>query len=249
MKRRHRKKTVRFSLADLWALGLLILIIAIAASRLISPQNHLVREIVPATPEVNDEQIPAQALLVLPEFLVTAPSAGEFTPFAQEGDRVVLGQQIGYLTQPFFSRSTEAPIPVIADQAGIVSYDFDGLEGVINAGSIQNQDLGLLFSLDQSKNPDTPASAWSSNRPLAKIISLDGPFYLLFSYENSRAFQPAGGIWQFVREDGQKLAGKAIAIGSNRLYQYVLLQLETIPPLSGPRSCSGYVLTNTGNTP
>ena len=241
MKRKHRRKSTRFSLADLWALGLLILIIAIAASRLFPPQNPLVREAALATPEIDNENIPAQALLVLPESLITAPGAGEFTSFVPEGDRVALGQQIGHLTQPFFSRSTEDPIPVVAGQAGIISYDFDGLEGVINAGSIQNQDLGLLFNLNQSKNPDTPTSSWSLNRPLAKIISQEGPFYLLISFENSQAFQPADKIWQFVREDGQKFSGKAIAVGNNHLHQYILLQLETIPPLTGPRNCSGYI--------
>ncbi|MDR2713593.1 MAG: hypothetical protein LBB91_10825 [Clostridiales bacterium] len=246
MKRKRRKKSIRFSFADFWALGLFILIIAIAISRLTSPWNPAgnppKQEIVLAAPELNEEQIPARALLVLPESLITAPEAGEFTPLAQEGERVVSGQQIGQLTQPFFSRSPEAPIPVITCQAGILSYELDGLEGVINAGSIQNQDLGLLFSLEQPQNPEAPASAWSQNRPLAKIISQERPFYLLLSYDNKQSFQPAGGIWQFTREDGHKFAGQAIARGNNHSHQYILLQLETIPPLTGPRSCSGYIM-------
>lgn len=244
MKRKHRKKLIRFSFADLWSLVLLILIIAIAASRLASPSDPPKQEIIPAASIVNEKQIPAQALLVLPESLITAPKAGEFTPLVQEGERVISGQQIGQLVQPFFSRSPEAPIPVIADQAGILSYELDGLEGVINAGSIQNQDLGLLFSLKQAKNPEASASAWSQNRPLAKIISQEEPFYLLLSYDNSQSFQPADGIWHFTRADGQKFAGKAIARGNNHLQQYILLQLETIPSLTGSRSCTGFLLTD-----
>ena len=238
-----KRKTNRLTLADFLAFGLFILILTIAISRLTFPQIQPELEISQAAKGVQEEQIPAQALLILSEYLITAPTAGEFTPKLAEGERVIFGQEIGYMTQPFFSRSQEAPIPVLTGKPGICSYKLDGLERVINAENMQNQDLGLLIGLDQPKNQEASASPWSPNRPLAKIIDPDGPFYLLLSFENSQGWQPIGNLWRFISEDGQVITGKAIAMGKRNQHQYTLLQLNTPPPLTGSRYCTGYIIT------
>lgn len=143
------------------------------------------------------DTVPGKGFTIYWETLYTASHDGSFQPLAAEWADINSGETVGILTVAATDmRSKQIEQEVKAAHAGIVSYDFDGMEGIVTP---DNLDQLSLASLDQRFQVyDLSASAGKTVQaasPIFKIIDVKGEprFYLRLDNSSFEAI-PSGDL-------------------------------------------------------
>jgi putative membrane fusion protein len=119
-----------------------------------------------------EEKVPAKAVVIREERVVTAQAAGTFMPQVAEWEKVGVGQIIGYLaTEKSTASGDKVKIAVKAPVPGLVSYSPDGLEGVLTADLLSDLDTERLsLLLEKNQGSVAPVTQVESGKPVVKIV-------------------------------------------------------------------------------
>jgi len=139
---------------------------------------------VQAQNNVLEDSCMAQGILLLQETVVKAPAAGQLVPLVREGERVRAGSTVARLEKPANLAAGSANLELRSPCPGIVSYNFDGWEGALDAASWDRYNLQHLFESMQKDDPDPEQrSVLGAGEPVFKIIdNLINP-YLFLKFE------------------------------------------------------------------
>ncbi|NMA14086.1 MAG: hypothetical protein GX930_02475 [Clostridia bacterium] len=140
-----------------------------------SAKNVIIKHMIKyGTAEVGilEEKVPAKAVVIREERVVTAQATGTFIPQVAEWEKVGVGQVIGYIaTEKSSANGDKVKIPVKAPIPGLVSYSPDGLEGVLTADLLSNLDTERLsLLLEKNQGIATSVTQVESGKPVVKII-------------------------------------------------------------------------------
>lgn len=89
----------------------------------------------------------SEGLLVRDEIVIISPANGELIILAKAGERVRIGDSIAQIKTGASDLGSSTTAQIIATRSGIVSYQIDGLEGVLQPGR-----MDILEGLDQLLN-------------------------------------------------------------------------------------------------
>ena len=114
----------------------------------------------------------AEALVIRDEHLISAPTAGYFKPYYEEGSKVAAGSAIGAMADdPDGEGSTQV---YSGAYSGTVSFQMDGWEEILNAEAMNSTDRSALIRLYQEgsvqANSENTVDSTSSGRTVAKIV-------------------------------------------------------------------------------
>lgn len=133
----------------------------------------------------------AEALVIRGEHLISAPTAGYFKPYVEEGSKVAAGSAIGAMTNdPDGEGSTQV---YSGTYSGTVSFQMDGWEDILNAEDLGSTDRSALIKLYQEgsvqANSDNTIDSTASGRTVAKIVdNFQGCHVLLWLDEPPHQF-------------------------------------------------------------
>lgn len=132
--------------------------------------NHFI-EVATLTQEELTDRITVEGLVVRGETVVRAPCDGTLRPDAGGGERVGRGARLGLV------RGAAAEAVVVAPHAGLVFWDVDGLEEVLQAGSV------LAAGAVPVLRPETPRADQTVTRgqPLCRVADNLSPVLLHFN--------------------------------------------------------------------
>ena len=114
----------------------------------------------------------AEAMVIRGEHLISAPTAGYFKPYYEEGSKVAAGSAIGAMADdPDGEGSTQV---YSGAYSGTVSFQMDGWEEILNAEAMNSTDRSALIRLYQEgsvqANSENTVDSTSSGRTVAKIV-------------------------------------------------------------------------------
>ncbi|MGI6677541.1 MAG: HlyD family efflux transporter periplasmic adaptor subunit [Dehalobacterium sp.] len=113
-----------------------------------------------------------EAVIIREETVITASTDGTFETVAAEGDKVAVGQIIGYIkTRGAAADKDSLQIPVKAPKAGVLSYQTDGLEEVLKPDLLNHLHIDKISSLLSQQQEETvhfPQTA--QGKSLCKIV-------------------------------------------------------------------------------
>lgn len=164
-------------------LFLLLLIVLMAAFAFNAIRDVIVKNSIAfekAKSSVLYDTIPAEGMTIYGETLYSAAYDGEFEAAVEEWADVNSGQTVGVLTAAATDmESEEIVIDMTATHAGIVSFSFDGLEGVVTPGNLEQMELARLDEFYRSYALATTKTI-AAGSPVFKVIEVKGEprFYL-----------------------------------------------------------------------
>ena len=114
----------------------------------------------------------AEALVIRGEHLISAPTAGYFKPYVEEGSKVAAGSAIGAMSgDPDGEGSAQV---YSGAYSGTVSFQMDGWEDILNAEAMSSTDRSALIRLYQEgsvqANSENTIDSTASGRTVAKIV-------------------------------------------------------------------------------
>lgn len=133
----------------------------------------------------------AEALVIRGEHLISAPTAGYFKPYVEEGSKVAAGSAIGAMSNdPDGEGSTQV---YSGAYSGTVSFQMDGWENILNAEAMSSTDRSALIRLYQEgsvqTNSENTIDSTASGRTVAKIVdNFQGCHVLLWLDEPPHQF-------------------------------------------------------------
>ena len=178
---RTAKKKRKFTWTDGVALAvILVVLIAVLtmASRVLSSRSLRVTE---AEYQSYTDSIAAEALVIRGEYLLSAPAAGYFKPYYEEGSKVPAGCAIGAMSD---EQDGEGKSEVnTGGRSGMLSFQLDGWEEILNADALDSTDRSALIKLYTDGSVDNNAAdtidSTAAGRALAKIVDNFQGFHVL----------------------------------------------------------------------
>ncbi|MBQ6536684.1 MAG: hypothetical protein IJI40_07920 [Firmicutes bacterium] len=156
---------------------------------------------------------PAEALVIRGEHLISAPTAGYFKPYVEEGSKVAAGSAIGAMSNdPDGEGSTQV---YSGAYSGTVSFQMDGWEEILNAEAMDSTDRSALIRLYQEgsvqANSENSIDSTASGRTVAKIVdNFQGCHVLLWLDQPPHQFVNDGcAVFTYDTEDGASSPIKA----------------------------------------
>lgn len=156
---------------------------------------------------------PAEALVIRGEHLISAPTAGYFKPYVEEGSKVAAGSAIGAMSNdPDGEGSTQV---YSGAYSGTVSFQMDGWEEILNAEAMDSTDRSALIRLYQEgsvqANSENSIDSTASGRTVAKIVdNFQGCHVLLWLDQPPHQFVNDGcAVFAYDTEDGASSPIKA----------------------------------------
>ena len=156
---------------------------------------------------------PAEALVIRGENLISAPTAGYFKPYVEEGSKVAAGSAIGAMSNdPDGEGSTQV---YSGAYSGTVSFQMDGWEEILNAEAMDSTDRSALIRLYQEgsvqANSENSIDSTASGRTVAKIVdNFQGCHVLLWLDQPPHQFVNDGcAVFAYDTEDGASSPIKA----------------------------------------
>ena len=156
---------------------------------------------------------PAEALVIRGEHLISAPTAGYFKPYVEEGSKVAAGSAIGAMSNdPDGEGSTQV---YSGAYSGTVSFQMDGWEEILNAEAMDSTDRSALIRLYQEgsvqANSENSIDSTASGRTVAKIVdNFQGCHVLLWLDQPPHQFVNDGcAVFTYETEDGASSPIKA----------------------------------------
>ncbi len=156
---------------------------------------------------------PAEALVIRGEHLISAPTAGYFKPYVEEGSKVAAGSAIGAMSNdPDGEGSTQV---YSGAYSGTVSFQMDGWEEILNAEAMDSTDRSALIRLYQEgsvqANSENSVDSTASGRTVAKIVdNFQGCHVLLWLDQPPHQFVNDGcAVFTYDTEDGASSPIKA----------------------------------------
>lgn len=156
---------------------------------------------------------PAEALVIRGEHLISAPTAGYFKPYVEEGSKVAAGSAIGAMSNdPDGEGSTQV---YSGAYSGTVSFQMDGWEEILNAEAMDSTDRSALIRLYQEgsvqANSENSVDSTASGRTVAKIVdNFQGCHVLLWLDQPPHQFVNDGcAVFAYDTEDGASSPIKA----------------------------------------
>ena len=156
---------------------------------------------------------PAEALVIRGEHLISAPTAGYFKPYVEEGSKVAAGSAIGAMSNdPDGDGSTQV---YSGAYSGTVSFQMDGWEEILNAEAMDSTDRSALIRLYQEgsvqANSENSIDSTASGRTVAKIVdNFQGCHVLLWLDQPPHQFVNDGcAVFTYETEDGASSPIKA----------------------------------------
>ncbi|NLF79959.1 MAG: hypothetical protein GX572_02065 [Clostridia bacterium] len=144
--------------ADLLAAALLLGIAIFAATALVRYISYQRIDMVRVAKSSVEATLGCEIAVLRNETLVYAPADGDFQPAAAAGSKVKAGGLLGFMSTSQKDGLAGNDRPVYAPQGGIVYYDLDGWEGILNTEEPLARDWEEVFS--QLRNgPAIPALA------------------------------------------------------------------------------------------
>ncbi len=182
-----------------WADGVVVILICLILFTVI---NSVVRfassralGVVEAEYQSFTDSVQAEALVIRGEHLISAPAAGYFRAYYEEGTKVAAGSPIGAMTD---DPSGEDGSQVNSGAySGTVSYRLDGWEDILNAEALDSTDRAALIKLytdgSVENKADNSTDSTASGRTVAKIIdNFQGYHVLLWLDEPPHRFVDDG---------------------------------------------------------
>ena len=169
------KKKRHISGGDIFALLLILIIVAWLLVSGVNYVRYLRLDFAVAKEGFMSINSDAELLLIPKEQLVFADRSGVFMPTVAEGSRVKGGSVIGSLNQEQSTAYMTGNNDVISPSGGIISFNLDGLEGMLVEENIYDMDWQqVLYFFRETKLEETSvideAVNTSAGRTLAKII-------------------------------------------------------------------------------
>lgn len=156
---------------------------------------------------------PAEALVIRGEHLISAPTAGYFKPYVEEGSKVAAGSAIGAMSNdPDGEGSTQV---YSGAYSGTVSFQMDGWEEILNAEAMDSTDRSALIRLYQEgsvqANSENSIDSTASGRTVAKIVdNFQGCHVLLWLDQPPHQFVNDGcAVFTYDTKDGASSPIKA----------------------------------------
>jgi hypothetical protein len=156
---------------------------------------------------------PAEALVIRGEHLISAPTAGYFKPYVEEGSKVAAGSAIGSMSNdPDGEGSTQV---YSGAYSGTVSFQMDGWEEILNAEAMDSTDRSALNRKYQEgsvqANSENSIDSTASGRTVAKIVdNFQGCHVLLWLDQPPHQFVNDGcAVFTYDTEDGASSPIKA----------------------------------------
>lgn len=190
------------------------------------------------------DQVTVEALIVRNETVVRAPSDGVLEPEAGGGDRVSSGARVGVIRGP------SAGAAVFAPHAGLVYWNVDGLEEVLQAGSVLDADAVPVLSPSAPLAGDTIAKG----EPLFRVVDNLRPVLLHLNVPSGvlpQSMLREGESWRVLLE-GEEFRGRVTLIlsgnGVTRAelsvneYPDALLRERRVPCGVITREMSGFIV-------
>ena len=191
-------------------LCLVLLCVMVVISRHV--QSHSLR-VVEAEYQSYTSSTPAEALVIRGEHLISAPTAGYFKPYVEEGSKVAAGSAIGAMSNdPDGEGSTQV---YSGAYSGTVSFQMDGWEEILNAEAMDSTDRSALIRLYQEgsvqANSENSVDSTASGRTVAKIVdNFQGCHVLLWLDQPPHQFVNDGcAVFTYDTEDGASSPIKA----------------------------------------
>ena len=189
------KKHQRFGWVDGLAIVLVIIILISAVSWVIRTAANRSLAVVEAEYQTFTTNAAAEALVIRGEHLISAPTAGYFKPYYEEGSKVAAGSPIGAMSNDPDGEGTRDVNS--GAFSGTVSYKLDGWEEILNDEALDSMDRGALIDLYKEGSVDANAendlNGTASGRTVAKIIdNFQGCHILLWLDEPPHPFVSDG---------------------------------------------------------
>ena len=180
METNSRKKR-KLNWTDCIAIALICLVLLVAAIAVIRFAVSRSLHVVEAEYQSYTASASGEALVIRGEHLISAPSAGFFKPYCEEGDKVAAGSPIGAMAD---DPDGEGRSQVnCGAYSGTVSYELDGWEEILNAEAMNSTDRSELIRLYQDgtvdANSEDTIDSTASGRIVAKIVDNFQGFHIL----------------------------------------------------------------------
>jgi putative membrane fusion protein len=184
-KNKIKWKKQRQKQAVLLAVGCLLLIFL--ALSLINYTKSWVEERMVKLAELEERELIATIALngyiLKDELLFFAPIAGELEIIALEGERISAGGKIANIKGGYDSKFEQRSLKeILAPAAGIVSYEIDGLESILDIKNFHQ--LELVAIPEPGKSQNALINQVEKGQPVGKIINNLKPIVILVFLES-----------------------------------------------------------------
>ena len=223
----RRKKRNR--LIDIIAAIILIALIVVIFFSFKDYFQYKLLRFATATQENVDADFDAEMVVMRKEYIIEAPATGNFIVEAEEGERIKEGSSIGYIEKQSEDSLTPKRIAVNAQIGGIVSYDLDGWEQILNPEQAENIDWETALSqlrdgVDKEAAEDTNLAA---GRNIAKIIDNLVNYLVLLKTDGKETAFAIDEYITFTLPDGYSLQGCVIIFDSRQDGNYYYLSVSS----------------------
>lgn len=191
------KKKKKLSWIDWLAIGLIGLVLTVAIVMLARYALSRSLGVIEAEYQSFTNSAEAEALVIRGEHLITAPAAGYFKPYYEEGSKVAAGSPIGVMAEAPDGEGTSQVN--CGAYSGMVSYQLDGWEDILNAEALDSTDRAALIKLYTDgavdANAEDTIDSTASGRVVAKIIdNFQGSHVLLWLDQPPHPFVSEGSV-------------------------------------------------------
>jgi putative membrane fusion protein len=169
------------------------------------------------------DMITVPAILVKQETVVTAPTRGRFENQVMEGERVRGGSVVGL----FYPEGQIKPVIVTVPRGGIISFEPDGWEQVLDGFSLEGGDRNIFDYTPRQFNDGV--FQYERGEPICKVIDNLVPLRMVVRFETSALSEPLeiSDTMQLIYRD--EILGKARceSVWSGEDHQTVILNLDS----------------------
>ncbi len=223
----EKNKAVR----NLLLLFLVIFVVVLAFNGLREAIAKKTLTFMKADTDVLYETVAGSGMAIYWETVYHSAYNGDFEPAAEEMDEINSGQTAGVLTVAATDMKSEVlTVDMVAEAAGIASYLFDGLEGVVTPDNVNTVEMGLLDEYYADTGGITKGRGTVAlGDPVFKIIDIKGePLLYLRLGDESFDELPSGNLLLRFSE-GENVKG-TILNGEKLEDGYgILLKLPVMP--------------------
>ncbi|NLW45396.1 MAG: hypothetical protein GXY92_09490 [Syntrophomonadaceae bacterium] len=128
--------------------------------------------------------ITVPAILIKEETVITAPSRGRFENQVMEGERVRSGSVVGW----FYPEGQIRPVTVSAPRGGVISFNPDGWEQVLDGFSLEGGDRNIFDYAPRQFNDGS--FQYERGEPILKVIDNLVPLRMVVKFDNSAMSEP-----------------------------------------------------------